>query len=164
VGHVRDRWKDPARKGKGKRWQVRYRVDGRERDGGTYDVKAVALRRLVELEASVARGQWVDPTDRTTVAEYARQWAASRPYRATTAQRVFRQIARQIEAAPLGSRRLVSVRPSDVQAWAATLTAQGLAPSSVRLSLRLLSAVFNAAVLDRLVASSPVTKIALPRV
>jgi integrase len=77
---------------------------------------------------------------------------------------VNRQIARQIEASPLGSRRLVSVRPSDIQAWTAALSAQGLAPSSVRLALRLLAAIFNAAVLDRLVASSPVTKIALPRV
>ena len=74
---------------------------------------------------------------------------------ATTAQRVDRQITRQIEGMPLGGRRLVSVRPSDVQAWTAALSAQGLAPSSMRLSLRLLAAVFNAAVLDRLVASSP---------
>ena len=164
MGHIRDRWKDPARKGKGKRWQVKYTVDGREKDGGSFDVKAVAQRKLVELEASVARGQWVDPTDRTTVAEYARQWAAGRPHRETTARRVDRQIARQIEATSLGGRRLVSVRPSDVQAWTAGLSAQGLAPSSVRLSRRLLAAVFNTAVLDRLVASSPVTKIALPRV
>ena len=164
MGHIRDRWKDPARKGKGKRWQVKYQVDGREKDGGSYDTQAIARRKLVELEAAVQRGQWVDPTDRTTVAEYARRWAASRPFRPTTAQRVDRQIARQIEAMPIGGQRLVSVRPSDVQAWTAALTARGLAPSSVKLSLRLLSAIFNAAVLDRLVASSPVAKIALPRV
>jgi hypothetical protein len=81
VGHIRDRWKDPARKGTGKRWQVRYRVDGRDRDGGSYDVKAVAQRRLTELEAAVHRGQWVDPNDRTTVAAYARSWALHRRQR-----------------------------------------------------------------------------------
>ena len=58
MGHIRDRWKDPARKGKGKRWQVRYRVDGRERDGGSFEVKAIAQRKLTELESSVHRGAW----------------------------------------------------------------------------------------------------------
>lgn len=163
MGYVRDRWRDPARKGKGRRWQVKYRVDGVEKDGGSYDTKAIAQRRLVELEAAVHRGQWVDPTDRTTVAEYARRWAAMRPHRRSTAERVDRQITRQIEALPIGRRRLSSVRPSEVQAWVATLTAQGLAPSSVEVARRLLAAVFNAAVEDRLVAASPVKKVALPR-
>lgn len=163
MGHIRDRWKDPARKGKGKRWQVKYTVDRREKDGGSYDNKEIAKRKLVELEGSVHRGQWVDPTDRTTVAEYARQWAASRPHRPTTAARVDRQITRQIEATPLGSRRLGSVRTSDVQAWAAGLTASGLAPSTVRLVVRLLGSIYAAAVLDRIVPSSPVVRIALPK-
>lgn len=163
MGHIRDRWRDPARKGKGKRWQVKYQVEGREKDGGSYDTKAIAQRKLVELEASVHRGQWVDPTDRTTVAEYARQWASSRPHRRSTAVRIDQDVRLRIEASPLGGRRLASVRPSDVQAWVAGMSAQGLAPRTVTKALRLLSAVFNAAVLDRLVASSPVVKIALPR-
>jgi integrase len=163
VGHVRDRWKDPARKGKGKRWQVKYQVDGREKDGGSYDVRAVAQRRLVELESAVHRGQWVDPTDRTTVAEYARRWAASRPHRPTTAARVDRNITRQIEGTSLGARRLASVRPSDVQAWVAGLTASGLAPSTVRLVVRMLGSIYAAAVLDRIVPASPVVRIARPK-
>jgi integrase len=163
MGHIRDRWKEPARKGKGRRWQVKYQVDGREKDGGTYDTKAIAQRKLVELESRVHRGQWVDPTDRTTVAEFARRWAASRPHRPTTATRVDRNITRHIEATPLGSRRLGSVRPSDVQAWVAGLTASGLAPSTVRLVVRMLGSVYAAAVHDRLVPSSPVVRIALPR-
>ena len=109
------------------------------------------------------RGQWVDPTDRTTVAEYARRWAASRPHRPTTAARVDRNITRQIEGTSLGARRLASVRPSDVQAWVAGLTASGLAPSTVRLIVRMLGSIYAAAVLDRLVPSSPVVRIALPR-
>src|SRR4051812_5234707 len=43
-------------------------------------------------------------SDTPTVAEYARQWAASRPHRASTARRVESIIAHQIEATPLGSR------------------------------------------------------------
>jgi integrase len=163
VGHIRDRWKDPARKGKGKRWQVKYTVDGREKDGGSYEVKAVAQRRLVELEAAVHRGQWVDPTDRTTVAEYARRWAAGRPHRPTTAERVERFITRQLEGTSLGRRRLAGVRPSDVQSWVTTLSVGGMAPSTVRLCVRQLAAIFNAAALDHLVSTSPVTRLSLPR-
>ncbi|MCW0215215.1 MAG: tyrosine-type recombinase/integrase [Pseudonocardia sp.] len=162
MGHIRDRWKDPARKGKGRRWQVRYSVDGREKDGGSFDVKAVAQRRLVELESAVHRGAWVDPTDRTTVVEYARQWAAARPYRATTRRRVDAQIRTHLEGTALGSQRLVSVRPSDVQAWAGELS-KSLAPSSTAAVVTVLKAIFAAAVLDRVIASSPVVRISLPR-
>lgn len=162
MGYIRDRWKDPARRGKGKRWQVKYQVDGREKDGGSFEVKAVALRKLVELESSVQRGQWVDPTDRTTVVDYARQWAASRPHRPSTARRVEYQIAGQFEGSTLGGKRLASVRPSDVQSWVTGMSAAGLAPSTIRLAVRLLGSVYTAAVLDRLVASSPVVRIALP--
>jgi integrase len=162
MGYIRDRWKDPTRKGKGRRWQVKYQVDGCEKDGGSYDVKEVAKRRLVELEASVHRGQWVDPTDQTTVAEYARRWAAARPFRPTTARRVELQIRLYIEGTPLGTRRLGAVRPSEVQSWAAELS-QRLAPATVAMIVTMLKTIYRAAELDRLVSSSPVARVALPR-
>ena len=77
MGYIRDRWKDPPGRARGRRWQVEYQVDGREKDGGSFDVKEVAKRKLVELEASVHRGQWVDPTDQTTVTELVRAYAAT---------------------------------------------------------------------------------------
>ncbi len=108
------------------------------------------------------RGAWVDLTDPITVAQYARRWAATRPHRATTARRVDQQIRNYIEATSLGARRLTSVRPSDVQGWSAELTSR-LAPATVALHVNLLKAIYAAAVLDRLVASSPVVRVALPR-
>lgn len=162
MGYIRDRWRDPARKGRGKRWQVKYSTDGRQRDGGSFDNKAVAQRRLVELESAVQRGQWIDSTVQTTVAEYARSWAAARPFRPATARRVDDQIRVYLEGRSLGSRRLAAVRPSEVQAWATELS-QTLAPATVRLHVTLLKTVYNAAVLDRLVAASPVVKVSVPR-
>lgn len=162
MGYVRDRWRDPARTGKGKRWQVKYQVDGREKDGGSYENKRVADKKLIQLQASVQNGQWIDPTDQTTVTEYARSWAAARPFRASTARRVEGQIRVHIEGSALGGRRLVAVRPSEVQAWAGQL-AKTHAPATVALQVTLLKSVYAAAVLDRLVAASPVVKIALPR-
>lgn len=170
MGHIKDRWyigrgdkrRPSARHGSGLRWQIWYQVDGREKCGGSFKVKAVAERKLVELESSVIRGQWIDPTDQTTVVEYARRWAAARPYRTTTARRVNRSIENHLAGSLIGSRRLAAVRPSDVQAWAAELS-QTMAPSTVALIVNMLKAIYAAAVLDRLVASSPVVKIALPR-
>lgn len=54
------------------------------------------------------------------------------------------------------------MRPSEVQAWA-TSRAAVLPPSTTRLVLALLRAVYNAAVLDRLVASSPVVRVSIRR-
>jgi integrase len=84
------------------------------------------------------------------------------PVRPTTARRVDEQIRRYLEGRPLGARRLVAVKPSEVQAWAAELS-QKLSPATVRLQVTMLRTVYNAAVLDRLVAASPVVRISLPR-
>lgn len=162
MGHIRDRWKEPGRAGKGKRWQVKYQVDGRERSGGTFKTKPLAERKRVELESAVHRGAWVDPTDQTTLVEYARRHAAARPYRPTTSRRVTGQIERHLAGTALGRRRLVSVRPSDVQAWASELS-KTLAPATVVLLVNMLKSMYAAAVLDRLVAASPVVRVALPR-
>jgi integrase len=163
VGHIRDRWKDPARKGKGKRWQVKYAVDGREKDGGSYDVKAVAQRRLVELEAAVHRGQWVDPTDRTTVEQACVAYAAARPYgAASTAARVDSMIRNHIAGTTLGGKRLVAVRASDAQAWTTERSAV-LAPRTLLQVVTFVRSVFMAAERDHRIARSPFVRLALPR-
>ena len=163
MGYIRDRWRDPARRGTGKRWQVKYRVDGRELDGGSFDVKTIAQRKLVELEAAVQRGQWVDPTDQTTVTELVRAYAATRQHRPRTAARVESDIRNHIEATALGPRRVAAVRPSEVQAWV-TGRAAVLAPRTVHNLAGLLRSALNSAVLDRIIPASPFQKISLPRV
>jgi integrase len=162
LGHIRDRWKDPARKGKGKRWQVKYQVDGREKNGGSFDTRAMAQRRLTELEAAVHRGQWVDPTDRTTVEQACTAYAAARPYGAATAQRIDSMIRCHIAVTTLGAKRLVSVRASDAQQWATERSAV-LAPGTLRTLVGFVRAVFTAAERDHRIARSPFARIALPR-
>ena len=82
-------------------------------------------------------------------------------HRATTARRVASLIRTHITGTPLGSRRLSAVRPSEVQAWAAD-RARVLSPSTLRNLVSTSRSVYAAAVLDRLVASSPVVKVSLP--
>ena len=161
MGRIRDRWKDPDRRAS-PRWQVWYRVDGVDTYGGSYRNHDAAKRRLTELEHSVQRGQWVDLNNQTTVTECARGYIAARPHRPTTARRMAGLIENHLAPTALGSRRLVSVRPSEIQGWAAD-RARLLAPSTMRLLLGLVRSVFAAAVLDRLIASSPVVKVTLPR-
>ncbi|MCE3555135.1 site-specific integrase [Pseudonocardia sp. RS11V-5] len=144
------------------RWRARYRdPDGRER-AKHFSRKADGERFLAMIESSKLRGTYVDPSDRTTVAEYARRWASVRPYRPSTARRIDSQIRLHVENTFLGSRRMASVLPSDVQAWVTQLAAQ-LAPSTVELTVNMLKAIFAAAVLDRVVGSSPVVRLALPK-
>ena len=94
-----------------------------------------------------------------TVTEYARHWAASRPHRPTTARRTAGLIDNHIAGTRLGNRRLADVKPSEVQGSATVL-----APNTTRSLVGLLRSIYGAAVLDRLVASSPVIRVTLPRV
>jgi integrase len=70
-------------------------------------------------------------------------------------------IETHIAGTSLGSRRLAAVTPSEVQAWASE-RAQHLAPTTLRNLVSLLSSVYASAVLDRLVATSPVVRLSLP--
>ena len=63
----------------------------------------------------------------------------------------------------LGDRPLSSVRPSDVQAWTAGLTA-ALAPRTVGTVHGIVSGIFRAAVRDRLIVSNPCEGTRLPKV
>lgn len=149
------------RRGPG-RWRARYQgPDGGERSK-TFDRKVDADRFLATVQTDLLRGEYVDPRDKTTVTEYARRWAASRPHRPTTANRVSMTIDKHIAATPLGRRRLASVLPSDVQSWA-TDRSRVLAPSTLRVTVGIVQSVFASAVLDRLIPSSPVVRLQLPK-
>lgn len=144
------------------KYRARYRdPSGRER-ARHFARKIDAQRFLATVESDKLRGQYVDPDDRTTVAEYARRWAASRPHRASTSRRVERIFRNYVDGTGLGARRLASVLPSDAQAWAAGLSRR-LAPTTTRAVVDVMRAVYRAAVADRLVASSPFERVTLPR-
>lgn len=143
-------------------WVARWRdPDGRQRKR-SFTKRSDADRFVTTVAADVMRGVYVDPRDPTTVTEYARRWAAARPHRPTTARRVASLIDTHIAGTRLGGRRLASVLPSEVQSWASD-RAQVLAPSTLRNLVSLLRSIYASAVLDRLVASSPVVRVALPR-
>jgi integrase len=144
-GRYRARWLDP---------------DNRERSK-TFTRKSDAERHLVSVEGAKLAGAYVDGGSKITVVEYARQWAAARPHRATKAARTGSAIGKHIEGTPLGARRLSAVRASEVQAWV-TDRSRVLAPSTVATMTGILRSVFSAAVADRLIAYSPAARLTLP--
>lgn len=143
-------------------WRARYRDPVGREHAKHFTRKVDAQRWLTSVEGSKLRGQYVDPDDRTTVAEYARRWASTRIHRPTTARRMDGQIRTHLEGSALGGRRLAAVLPSDVQAWVTGLAAR-LAPSTVAQQVTMLRGIYAAAVLDHLVGTSPVVRISLPR-
>jgi integrase len=148
--------------GRSHRWQVRWRDGSATQRKKSFTKKSAADRFDTKVKADLAVGAYVDPSDRTTVAEYARVWLAIRPHRPSTARRMSSLIETHIVGTPLGGRRLASVMPSEVQAWASD-RAKMLGPLTVRNLVSTLRSIYAAAVLDRLVGSSPVVRVALPR-
>jgi integrase len=154
MGHIQKRGE--------RKYQARWLdPDGRER-AQTFTRKADAERRIAVAEGAKLTGSYIDQTSKVTVAEYAKQWAATRPHRQSTADRIGYLIGKHVEGTPLGTRRLSAVRPSEVQAWVSD-RAKVLSPGTVRLLVSVLRSIFSAAVHDRLIASSPAVRLSLPR-
>lgn len=148
-----------------KRPDGRYRARWRDLDGKEhakhFDRKRDASAFLATVEADKLRGQYVDPTDKTTVVEYARRWAATRPHGPRTARKVDSVIRNHLEATTFGGRRMARVLPSDAQAWVSG-RAKVLAPVSLEVMVYLVRSIFAAAVLDRVIGISPFAKVSLP--
>lgn len=142
---------------------VRWRDEaGKQRKKG-FARKVDADRFRAEVEHSLNTGSYIDPrAGRQTVRDYAEAWRFAQPHRANTAMRVKSQLERHIYPT-LGTRPIAAVRPTEVQALVSALSST-LAPGSVRTLFATLSAVFGAAVRDRLIAHDPTQRIALPAV
>lgn len=145
----------------GKKWRARwYDPEGNER-AKDFDLKRDATNHANDMEASKARGQYIDPHDKTTVIEYARLWAASRPHNRRTARKMASTLKNHIEGTPLGARRLAAVLPSEAQGWA-TGRSKVLAPKTLRVLVDTVSSIFRAAVRDRKIPVNPFLGLSLP--
>jgi integrase len=124
--------------------------------------KVDAQRHLEGVLGDLLRGEYVRPEDgRVTFEEYAERWRASQVSKPSTARKID-QVLRLHAYPVLGTRRLASVRPSDIQALVERLS-ERLAPSTVATSYAYVSAVFRSAVRDRLIARTPCDGIQLPK-
>ncbi len=152
-----------TRDGKVVGYQARWRDPGRAQRKRTFRRKLDAERFLTSITSDLLRGAYVDPHDRTTVGAFGRPWLAGqaqlKPSSRARSESVWRnQVQSRWDTTPLSL-----VTRSDVAAWSSALTEKGLAASSVRKAVGLLSQVLGAAVEDGRLARNVCVGVKMPR-
>lgn len=132
--------------------------DGRRRSK-TFERKLDAERFLASQTVDMLGGRWIDPNaGRDTFGAYAEAWVRTRPIRDSTRQRYAGYLAHTGELAPLA---LADLRPSVMREWQAALSRR-VAKSTARTIRGVVAAILKSAVVDRLVAVSPLDGVPLP--
>ena len=146
------------------RWEVRYRVRGREvsrtlRTRG----EAINLRRQVEHDELV--GVAYDPrAGKITLDDWWQKWWPSTLHlRPSTRARDASMYRARIKPT-LGELELGAIDRAGLRAWIAELGADGLRPSTVHKCAQILAKVLRAAVDDGKLARNPAERLDLPRV
>lgn len=114
--------------------------------------KVDADRFRSEVEHQLNTGTYVDHSaGRQSFRVYAETWRAAQPHRANTAANTRSRLEHHVYPA-IGNRPLAAIRNSELQAFVKGLD---LAPSSVRPVWGTVTAIFRAAVRDRLIGHNP---------
>ncbi|MFF7763112.1 tyrosine-type recombinase/integrase [Streptomyces griseorubiginosus] len=149
--------------GKGKRWQVRWRDAAGEQQKENFAKRSQADTRAATIEADLARGLYVDPAaGKESFRAVAERWRTNAVHRGGTASRVERALRLHIYPT-FGDRPIVTIRPSEVQAWVKDRS-QVLAPSTLRVTYAYLVTIMHTAVRDRTIAVNPCAGTKLPEV
>lgn len=152
------------RHGRGKRWRVRWSdPDTGEARTALFERKADAERHDVSVHADISRGQYIDPrAGKITIAEYAPRWRAQQLHRDSTTDIVERAFRLHILPV-LGQFPMADVRSSHIRGWVKATT-ESLSSSTVHLVYSYIKSMFAAAVIDKVIASSPCIGIRLPEI
>src|SRR5690348_11034566 len=100
------------------RYQARYRgPDGLTRTAPiSYPTKRSAEQFLVETEAELLRGAWLDPdAGKVTLAEFAEQWVRERQLKARTREEYERHLRLHLRPA-IGKRAMAEVTAAHIRA------------------------------------------------
>ncbi|MGW2848493.1 tyrosine-type recombinase/integrase [Streptomyces sp. NPDC001274] len=170
AGHVQDRWYKTEtdangkenrvksdRYGTGLRYRARYiGPDGTEKSKSFRDgQKRLAEKWLSKTETDMGSGQYVDPkAAKTTFQQYAERWVASHAGEENSGEGAERRL--RLHAYPgIGNRPLGSFKPEHVRTWLGQLKKSMPNEAHRRVVAATVSAVFNAAVDDELLARNP---------
>ncbi|NGO76783.1 site-specific integrase [Streptomyces sp. YC504] len=170
AGHIQDRWfkTEPDASGKPRRVKtdrhgtgLRYRAryvgpDGTEKSKSFLDgQKRLAEAWLTNTAADMSRGQYLDPkAARTTFRQYAEKWVAAHAVEINSREAAERRL--RLHAFPhIGTRPLGSFQPGHIRTWLGKLQEVVPADSHRRIIYGTVSAVFNAALDDGLIAKNP---------
>lgn len=140
------------------KYQARYR----DRDGQMisapkpFDRKGDAELFLADVQASMARGDWIDPeAGKITLGEYGTAWLKQRSdLSRTTLERY--EIAFRLHVRPeLGGRMLKEITPEVVRTWHSDALAKGTPWPTLAKAYRVLRAIMTTAVDDERVRRNP---------
>ncbi len=144
------------------KWRARFRDEQRREHAGHFDTKAAAQRWLDEQTSALVRGDFVTPdAGRVLFREYAEEWRGLQvQHRPTTAAQVETNLRLHVYP-QLGDLELRRIRPNHIQALVRELTSE-LAPATVEVVYRYISAILRSAVADQLIPKSPAVGPKLP--
>ncbi|MEV7007539.1 site-specific integrase [Streptosporangium sp. NPDC051022] len=147
-----------AEHGQGDRWQVRYRDDAGRQRKLNFERLPDAQRKDAEIKASLDRGDYIDPTaGQVTLAEQAKEWRKGLTSDPGTLMQLDSRLSKWVYGKSIGGRAMASLakRPSIVQQWIKDMETSGLQPSTIKGIVGDVSAIFDAAVDDQIVARNP---------
>ena len=126
--------------------------------------KVEAQRWLDQLQAEMHQGRYIDPSaGKTLVAVCAQRWCDGLVHLKPSTLERYRGIVNTHIVPVWGSWQVARITPNDVNRWIGTLVADGLRPSSVRQTHRVLSLILDAAVQDGRIGRNPAHGAKLPR-
>lgn len=145
------------------KWRARYRdLDGREH-ARHFDRKRDGEAWLQEVTASLVRGDYLDPKlAEMTVGEWCEKWFNGYGGNKKSTIKQARTHIKRIEQ-HFGSKKLRTIKPSDVKEWTAALSAEGLADSTIYALHSRLSSILGAAQHDGLITRNPCSRRTAPR-
>ncbi|WP_067974618.1 site-specific integrase [Nocardiopsis trehalosi] len=139
------------------RFQARYRgPDGRLRGAPTtFPTKKAAERWLTLKAAEIAQGDWTDPdVGAIPFRDYAAQWVEERDLAPRTVD-LYGSLLRLHLNPTFGDVLLKDIREAHVRSWRASRRKAKVGKVTVAKAYRLMRAVMNTAVRDRLVKENP---------
>lgn len=149
------------------RYRVRYVDDTRRERSRTFTLKGDADDFLTSVSHQLLAGTYIDPAaGRITLKAYAETWRVNQAHLRPKSKASLEQGFRVHVYPHIGDRSLSSIRPSDVAAWQRQLLRPvgPLAPATVKRIRGQLSAMFKAAILDRVVNVNPCAGVRAPKV
>ncbi len=158
MAHIRRRERTDATRHSYVRWTATFKdpADPTRIRTKTFARKSDAEEFLSRLDADTRQGTWVDPdAGKLALAAFARRWLDGAGNLAPSTRHRYRSIIDRHIIRVLGHRELASLKTTDVRAFVADLSDQGLAPKTIRHAYALLMEILRSAADDRLIGTVP---------
>ena len=141
-------------------WRARYRDEAGKEHARHFKRKVDGQRWLDEVTASLVTGAYVDPrVGRVTFDAYFREWAGRQVWVESTSRAM--DLTRR--SVTFDTVPLKSLRASHLESWVKSMSASGLAPTTIASRMNGVRAALGAAVRDRLIVEDPSKGVRLPR-